>query len=245
MKKIVIFAFLLLSCQWLNAQDVEPTEVVEKPEVGYYIVQTGMNISKFNSTANLGGIKPEYFSISRLNFAYMSEVPTNASYFFKQFGIRYSEMGTAYTDDKKDQVRLNYISLPVLFNFKVGTPVFKVYAGFGGYAALAFSGTIKEEGEIVSENILGWEYGSEVSPKYYHYGDAGILVGGGVQYILPNRDGIQLSCHYGFGLVPISNAYPLVAGNDDFNPKEFNRSVNISIAYMFEKRLNRNPSSKK
>jgi hypothetical protein len=84
---------------------------------------------------------------------------------------------------------------------------------------------------------LGWEYGDELTPKYYQFGDAGFLFGGGFQYILPNQDGIQISVHYGYGLVPISNSYPLVVGGETFNPKEFNRNLNISVAYMFGKKF--------
>jgi hypothetical protein len=45
-----------------------------------------------------------------------------------------------------------------------------------------------------------------------------------------------MSIHYGFGLVPISNSYPMSQVSDELiNPKDQNRNLNISVAYMFWK----------
>ena len=240
MKKIIFFIFLISIVSRLNAQDDDSDITPVEKNNAFFMVQTGLNISKFKSTSGDLGITRDYYNVYGTSVSFMSEVETGSPYFYKQFGVKYSEMGSAFTSDRKSSVKIKYITLPLLFNFKIGTPVFKTFVGFGGYASLAFAGIHKEDGEIISEDILGWTYekneANDVgSPNIYHFGDAGLLFGGGFQYILPNKDAIQLAAHYSLGLIPISNAMPLVDGGESTNINEKNRCLNISVSYMFGK----------
>ena len=162
-----------------------------------------------------------------------------SGHYSTQFGIQYSGMGTR-TDVADSEIRLHYIQVPLIFNVRVNTKFVNFFAGGGIYGAGAFMGKAEYTDPITGlkekdEEILGIP-GEEINKrKPYNYFDAGMILGGGFEYVLPNKHAIQLGFHQYSGFFKMSNTMSSIDGTNLYNSGTQNRAFVISISYLVKK----------
>ena len=138
--------------------------------------------------------------------------------FTVDLGVNYSKQGTEWHDAEQNTIKLNYLKLPIMFNypFALGTGQMKVGTGF--YYAWALSGKRISNG--VEEDLV-----FDSSPySIFDKSDLGINFRS--TYELAN--GINFALDYQLGLKNIASEQ----FKDTFGFK--NRVVSLSLGYMIK-----------
>lgn len=156
-------------------------------------------------------------------------------YLTTTFGLTYMRKGSRGEDGY--ELKLDYIRVPLVFNFRV--PVTKdiaVLGGMGAYASVAFFGKETYD-DFTSINILSADFLDlfDTETKPYSPFDFGLHFGGKVEYLLPNECIVNLGVSYDFGVSRISNSYDHfgLGSGSEFDLGVKNRTLNITVAYLF------------
>lgn len=199
----------------------------------YLGVASGVSISKFYTKDD----SPfEYSSLPRFNFGFPVLFKLNKNVGFES-GISYINMGSTMMynfnpidqndpiyislKDLKYYFNLNYVSVPLTFNYSVSISTYTIYSKTGGYLSYALNGNITNNKNIEKEKI---NFKEEEIKKL----DLGLVVGIGATRKL--GDGfIFLEARYMIGCSNLTND----ANTYSLATIAYNRSLILNVGYMF------------
>lgn len=135
--KTGMVAVALLVSSALYAQDM--TYDVGRTTFG---IRAGVNFQNINGK-NRSGDKLENDIATGFHAGVNAEVPLGTG-FYLQPGVLYSQKGTEFDND--NQVKLNYIEVPVNFVYKPVLGTGRMLLGFGPYVGFGLGGKVKTAG---------------------------------------------------------------------------------------------------
>lgn len=134
MKTAIVAAAALLMSATLYAQDM--TYDAGRTTFG---VRAGVNFQNINGK-NQNGSKLENDIATGFHAGVNAEIPLGTG-FYLQPGVLYSQKGTEFDND--NQVKLNYIEVPVNFVYKPILGTGRMLLGFGPYVGFGLGGKVK------------------------------------------------------------------------------------------------------
>jgi hypothetical protein len=224
----LIFSFSTVSAQ--ESENITPSKGISR--VG---IQAGYNhANQLYYADGLDFLNDHLKPLSGFNAGIFTE-NGSSDYFTTMIGIFYSSKGSSEKGGS-GVWRGHYLQVPLMFNFRMPIygPVF-MKVGLGPYIAYAFAGKEKSEGST-SRDIFGFP-ASEERNKYknkpYTPLDYGLMFGGQVEYVLPDKRTIEIGVRYGLGIQSISNPH----GTPELFFEDFglkNNVLSVNLIYSFD-----------
>jgi hypothetical protein len=175
----------------------------------------GVMVNIQNSTNKVFSIQPELL-YSRKGYENNS-LPVE---------IRNSNNNLLYSQQEGGLVRLNYLDLPVIFNFKVGIIVFEVGPQVSYLVGMENEATIKHTFPDGSELTLpsSGRYEKEEVKKF----DAGIATG----FRLETANGVGFGLRFNQGFIKLPKDDTIPKPGSPFVPSGFNQSFQLFASYL-------------
>jgi hypothetical protein len=153
-----------------------------------------------------------------------AEIPIGSG-FYVQPGLLYSAKGAEWAKSDNNDVRLNYLELPVNFIYKPVLGTGNLVLGFGPYAALAVNSNVESNG-TKKDIDFDAQYNANDRSTHFQKFDAGANVLAGYEF---NRKvALQLNAQLG---VTNNFAGQDASGNDKVKYK--NTGFGLSLGYRF------------
>jgi hypothetical protein len=217
MKTAIIAAAALLLSPALHAQDM--TYDAGRTTFG---IRAGVNFQNINGK-NQNGDKLENDILTGFHAGVNAEIPLGTG-FYLQPGVLYSQKGTEFDND--NQIKLNYIEVPVNFVYKPVLGTGRMLLGFGPYVGFGLNGKQKVSGsefDVEFEN----EQPSLPSTTLYVKGiDAGANFLAGYEFA--RNLSFQLNAQLG-----LMNVNPEVTGASNDESKWRHTGFGVSLGYRF------------
>jgi opacity protein-like surface antigen len=187
-------------------------------------VRAGVNFQNINGK-NRSGDKLENDIATGFHAGVNAEVPLGTG-FYLQPGVLYSQKGTEFDND--NQVKLNYIEVPVNFVYKPILGTGRMLLGFGPYVGFGLGGKVKTAS---TERDVSFEKTANSSTPSLTYGvykgmDAGANLLAGYEF----ARNISFQVNAQLGLVNINPEFE-GASNDESKWK--NTGFGVSVGYRF------------
>ncbi len=200
MKKIVSTFAILLS---VTALSFAQENISIGPLAGVSIANLRGDITNndWKAGATLGGF---------LNYSANSGLGVSGQVLYTQLG--------AQVQNKTNDVRLNYIQVPVLLTYFLGQPgnVIRPKLFVGPHVNFL----------LAAKDRNGTDIYGEASNRNYNAIDAGLTLGVGFNYRLKNKVWLNADARYGLGLVDISKTNPNKLMNN-------NIGINLGVSFPF------------
>jgi hypothetical protein len=228
--KLLVAVVLIIICS---------TSFTQYKRIG---IIAGMNISDIRISYQndlTRDFKPSNVYGASAGFLFQS---SKNNYFVTNFGLIYSGKGTIMTYvGEKSELRLHYIQMPLIFNFRIpiAGPVY-IKGGFGPYASYSFLGKEKYDG-LENEDIFSMarkykggmlDVDKDEVLKPYNPFDLGLIFGGDVEINLPKGTSLDVRFNYELGVWKISNEIMIDETPINFGYK--NNNMSITVAYLFD-----------
>lgn len=233
MRKLLTFLMLFVSISTFSfSQTQTPTTTLATKVVKRIGLQAGFSMAKNVYFADgATEFNDEMSNLPAFNVGFYTE-QGKSQYFTTQFGLFYQKKGTK--GDGGYSLSLDYIQVPLTWNIRmpIAGPVF-MKLGIGPYAAYAFNGKMKVDQEGTVMDLFSLPQKNANENKMLSPFDFGIVFGGQVEYVLPDKRTIELSFKYDMGVSKISNDFVIVDGAEPSNLGIKNRVLSFNLVYSF------------
>ena len=153
-----------------------------------------------------------------------AEIPVGTGSYL-QPGILYSRKGAELQSGSRDEIKLNYIEVPVNFVYKPLVGLGNMVLGFGPYVAYAINGNVEQGGSSRNIDFDAAYNVNDPTTQFKKFDAGGNLLAG---YEFANRMSVQVNAQ--LGLVDINKENPTHA---DDQTRWRNTGFGLSVGYRF------------
>jgi hypothetical protein len=153
-----------------------------------------------------------------------AEMPVGTG-FYLQPGVLYSRKGAEFQSGSRDEVKLNYIEVPVNFVYKPLVGMGNMVLGFGPYVAYAINGNVEQGGSTRNIDFDAAYNANDVATQFRKFDAGGNFLAG---YEFANRMSLQLNAQ--LGLVNVNKEHP---NHADDQTRWRNTGFGLSVGYRF------------
>jgi hypothetical protein len=221
MKTAIVAAAALLMSSALYAQDM--TYDAGRTTFG---IRAGVNFQNINGKT-ASGAKLENDILTGFHAGVNAEIPLGTG-FYLQPGVLYSQKGTEFDND--NQVKLNYLEVPVNFVYKPVLGTGRMLLGFGPYVGFGIGGKVKTAS---TEREVEFEKAATGNPSLttgvYKKLDAGANFLAGYEF----ARNLSFQVNAQLGLVNINPDFIGFGGTVNDETKWRNTGFGVSLGYRF------------
>jgi hypothetical protein len=218
MKTVILLAAIGLFSIQLNAQSMTRNATTTT-----FGLRTGVNFQTLNGKDATGNSLENNINTG-FHAGFNAEIPVGTGSYL-QPGILYSRKGAEFQSGSRDEVKLNYIEVPVNFVYKPLVGMGNMVLGFGPYVAYAIGGNVEQAGSERNIDFDAAYNANDVATQFKKFDAGGNLLAG---YEFANRMSLQLNAQ--LGLVNINKDNPTHA---DDQTKWRNTGFGLSVGYRF------------